>query len=150
MSGPLGGFVGAAADLAETSAMLRERIPGIGPLLDAKMAEVAAEITEIFQPFNDFADGKITQEEYLRIMDEREAAELVKRTEMWEAYHDEDSNAWLDVPCSGESPDCKGTVDFEDEPPPLYPECEECEDYEEPDEDEEFDFGLPAHVVIER
>lgn len=146
MSG-IGGFRGAADDLAETNAMLRERFPEIGPALDARMAEVATEITEIFQPLYDFADGKIDQAEYLRIMDERDAAELVKRTEKWVAYHDEDSNAWLDVPCSGESPDCKGTVDFEDEPPPLYPECEECEDYEEP-ADEDFDYGLPARVGI--
>lgn len=110
-------FAKETEDLAAWATMVKERIPGIGPMIDAKLAEVAEEIAATFQPFIDLGEGRITEEEFQRLMAERREAEDERRRDKW--GEPDDDGEWV-VQC--EESDCL-RPDEElvfDELPPLY------------------------------
>lgn len=121
--------------------MILERQPGLAPLIEAQMEKLAAELADTFQPWTDLAEGKITEDEFARVMEQRRQADLAARLEMYEnnVVEDDDDDepiAW-EIDCSN----CFQTVVFRDEPPPLhYPTCadageESCEDEDDDDPD---------------
>jgi hypothetical protein len=121
------GLDDATTELAADTEWLLERFPEMRPAVEAKLAEVAAEVAAIFQPMIDFGEGKITREEYDRITAEREAADLATREAMYGT-----KGPWI-VTCE----DCYTALDYE-KLPPQYPTCEDLygETCQEDDDDD--------------
>jgi hypothetical protein len=130
-------------NLADTTAMLLERFPEMRPQIEARLAEAQAEIDEAFRPMIDFAEGRIDQEEYLRIMDDRQAATIARRFTYWQGLGQE--GPIYAVRC--ETCHEEWNADELGEPPPEYFECSDLDDescQEEDDEDEWASSWLPV------
>lgn len=125
MSNPMSKLQKETAEFGEMYAMLAERQPALIPHLQASAAKLAAELTEVFQPFTDLADGRITLEEFNTIQDARQAAEQERRREHYEpgcvdgvvypqCEHCLVSHEWV-------------LADHDGEWPPIYFECEDVD-----------------------
>jgi hypothetical protein len=116
---------------AEAEMLARRGFPGLAE----KMAQ---QTINALQPIADWASGRITQEQFDTIMAEREAADLAER----EAKYGP-GPVYEDLNCK----ECSTTLDawyrsdHHDEPPSLWPTCEEftgtdCAERDDEDEDE--------------
>lgn len=105
--------------------MVMERQPSLRPAIEAKAQEMADELAEMFRPYTDLAEGKITVEEFEAIVAKRVADDERQRRLKWrQVDYDDPTSPWLAVCMT-----CDREVEVEDLPP-LYFECDDCEEEE--------------------
>lgn len=126
----LDGITNEVSELVGFADMIKTRQPGLADRIDEQLVRVSKEIEDMFRPYTDLAEGRITEDEFFAIIAEREAADIARREE---EYGDEGPWYVVCVDCGDE---------FEsDELPSMYPQHSDIGIICTPDDEESDGLG---------
>jgi hypothetical protein len=152
---PFETFAKATDNLVGWAEMVLQRQPAAAPMLAETMADAFAQVAEITRPLREFAEGKITWEEYRAQVDARDAADQEKSARHYSPMmvdpEDEDEELPLECADCGTSHEWYRS-DHDSRWPPVYFTCEDmtgspCD--EEDDYDEDWLMRSPSRPMVD-